>query len=198
MPELNIKWPEKDLKAIADQIERAQLNLGKTLEGAVIWAGILVAKSAAAKTKKAPRQRKVFKNAGDKRALLGGKMRIVSPKLFPYYREVWEDGPNKIKYWFMKDRSDPKFKFISRAGLAKKSWLWMITGIKGNGMSNFASEVEKHGTAFTFELVLSNMLKYINDAIEENDGAALLNIALGKAAKVMEKSIDCKLGLLTK
>jgi len=179
--EVEVKWPKEDLEAIAKQIERAQLQMGKTLEGGVIWAANLVARSAAARTKASSKKRKALVNSEEKF------------KKYPYYREVWSRALNKIKKWYLKDRSDTTYEVIKNSGLAKKSWLWMIPGIKGSGMSNFASEVTKRGTAFTFEIEMANRLSYITKALKESDGQYLLMTALHNGAKIMEKTIDNRL-----
>jgi len=191
--ELKVEWPTADLKRMAAQIERAQLKLGKSLEQSVVWAGLLLARSAAVRTSTAPKNRKNIKNDGTKEILIDGKMRIASRKAFPYYREIWVDGPENIKYWFLKSRSDDKHKKIGRAGVAKKSWIWMLPWIKGKGGSRRACEVNKKVSLFETVIEMANMLKYIQHALKVSDGNLLLNEALGKTASRMEKIIDDKL-----
>ncbi len=188
MEGFDVKWPEADLKALAKQIERAQLGLGKTLEESLIWAGVLLAKGAGARTSVAPKKRKTLANPGTKE---------FPKKFFPFYREIWLNGPQETFKWYLKERSDTTKEKIARSGLAKKSWLWMIPGIKGSGMSNFASSVEKKVGTFNLEIEMANMLAYITKALKESDGQVLLNDALAKTANRMEKIIDKKLERLT-
>ena len=151
------------------------------------------ADGAAARTATAPKKRKVFKNDGTKQILIHGKMRNPSPRIFPYYREIWVDGPSNVKYWFMKSKSDSRNEKISRAGVAKKSWLWMIPWIKGIGGKLKACEVNKKNSMFESEIEMANLLDYIQYALKVSDGNLLLNEALGKTASRMEKIIDDKL-----
>jgi len=187
MAESKIKWPEADLKRIAKQINRAQIKMGKTLEQAVIWAGCFLAKSASARTKSAPKKRRAYANKGDDK---------FSKKAFPYYREIWKKGPENTFKFYLKEKSDNKYEKIKNSGLAKKSFLWMISGIKGSGNSNFASEVNKKNSAFEIKIEMSNKLPYILNALKESEGQHLLNQALGKAASRMEKTIDKRLKAL--
>ena len=188
MEGFDVKWPEADLRALAKQIERAQLGLGKTLEESLVWAGVLLAKGAAARTATAPKKRKTIANLGTKE---------FPKKFFPFYREVWLKGPGETFKWYLKERSDTTKEKIARSGLAKKSWLWMIPGIKGSGTNNFASSVEKKIGAFDLEIEMANMLAYITKALKESDGQVLLNEALTKTASRMEKIIDKRLERMT-
>ena len=183
--ELKVEWPEADLKRMAAQIERAQLKLGKSLEQSLVWAGLLLARGAAARTATAPKKRKTERNTNDDKKF--------PAKVFPFFRTVWKDGPENAIKWYMKSRSDNRFLDIKRAGVAKKSWIWMIPWIKGQGGRTKASEVNKKISAFDVEIEMANMLKYIQHALKVSDGNLLLNEALGKTASRMEKIIDDKL-----
>lgn len=183
--DLKIEWPEADLKRMATQIERAQIQLGKTLEESLVWAGLLLARGAAARTTASPKKRKTERNDGSDKKF--------NPKIFPYFRTVWKNGPEDTYKWHMKDRSDSRFQEIKKSGLAKKSWIWMIPWIKGAGGKGFASEVNKKKAMFDVEIEMANMLGYISKALKVSDGQVLLNEALGKTASRMEKLIDNKL-----
>jgi hypothetical protein len=184
MAELDVKWPVEDMRKMSDQIRRAQLGLGKTLENSVTWAGILIAKSAAAATKKAPTKRRAYVNKGDNK---------FSKSAFPYFREIWRTGPDDTFRFYLKDSSNAYYQTIYNSGLAKDSWKWMVPGIKGNGTSNFASEVRKKNRSFEVVIEMHNKLPYITHALKRKDGDLLVNRAMEKAGNRMRHIIDRKL-----
>lgn len=183
--DLKIEWPEADLKRMAAQIERAQIQLGKTLEESLVWAGLLLARGAGARTLKAPKKRKTERNDGSDEKF--------KKKVFPYFRTVWKKGPEETYKFYLKDRSDSRHLEIKKSGLARQSWLWMVPWIKGAGGKGFASEVTKKKAAFDIEIEMANLLGYITKALKISDGQVLLSEALGKTASRMEKLIDNKL-----
>jgi len=186
MAELEVQWPEADLREIGRVIHRAQDELGKDIRAAVEWAAVKVAGSAAARTEVAPKTRDLKENPG-------GNPRFPR-RLFPYYREVWIGGPSNVLHWFVRKDTPTDREIITRAGLAKKSWYWMIPAIRYRNFSNFAVEVEKRTERFGFEIELSNKLSYIRHALKVGgDGQPLLNEALGAAAKRMDKDITRRL-----
>lgn len=198
-PNMKIEWPEEDLEAVARQIYRANRDLDKPIEDAVRWAGFFLAMSASAATKKAPNQRKAYKNPGKARRPEEEKEFISA--LFPYYRVVWggdfpDKGPdNEANFnYYLKSKSQKTYKKISQSGLAKRSWKFMKYGLRRKGGGNFAQEVEYRSYGRNVEIEMSNLLPYIREALQVNDnGSLLLRQALGKAARRMEKNIDRKL-----
>jgi hypothetical protein len=189
MPAPEIQWPQADLNAITRQIRRAQVDLGKDIESAVTWAAFYVARSASTRTEKAKPTRKDIATP-----------QVSSRKRrFPYYRELWIDGPANVKPWYIMDKSDQTHKKVKRAGLAKKSWLWALPMIRRGKGSNFAVEAEKRGIGFGVEIELANKLPYIRSALKvSQDGQPILNEALGKAASQMEKAISHRIARMAK
>lgn len=185
MPAIEVKWPEKDLAAIAKQIHRAQDDLGKDIESAVIWAAYYLARSAGAATAKSATTRKTLPAPGGNPDF--------PKRIFPYYREIWKQpgGPTDTYRWYLREKQSDAKKRIKRSGLAKRSWRWMLPAIKYAGFDNFAVEVNKTGRAFSIEIEMANKLSYIRHALKSGqDGEPLLREALGKAASQMEKAIE--------
>jgi hypothetical protein len=117
---------------------------------------------------------------------------------YPYYREVWRGGPDKVRKYYLESRDSDSFKTIKNSGLAKKSWIWMMPGVRGSGMSNFAAEVSKRRTPVSLEIEMANKLSYIHRALSDSEGRILLHEALGVAARQLEKNIDKKLERLAR
>jgi hypothetical protein len=197
MPNVQIQWPAEDLKRIGDAISRAQIGLGKTLAQALEWAGVYLAQSAGKATNVAPKTRKAIANPGERVVIYRNGVRRetdYASKNYPYYREVWGKnygGPDSAYRWYLRDRGDPAKQRIVRSGLARKSWLWMLPGIRGAGGANFAYEVNKRGSGGEIEIEMANKLPYITKALKLSDnGAALLSQALHAAGKRMEHEVD--------
>ncbi|MDD5596920.1 MAG: hypothetical protein PHV82_03180 [Victivallaceae bacterium] len=185
-----IVWPVDDLKALETQFMRATSELEMPVENAVKWAAFLVAQSCGAKTKKAPEKRRAYVNRETT-----GKM---NKKAFPYYREVWIDGPKNIRKWYLKEKTDPAYEKISKSGLAKNSWKWMKPWARRKGGSNFAAEVNHRRSGLNIEIEMANKLSYILEAIKESDTNFILGDAMAKAARRMEKLIDQKMAKMAK
>ena len=191
MPELDIRWPEQDLRSLQSAVNRA-IRVGKRdLKSALVQAGVFLARSASAATKSAPRKRRAYANKGEDSRFPRSR--------FPYYREVWRSGPEDTFNWYLKTKTEPEFETVKRAGLAKKSWYWMIPGIRGRGGGNFAQDVEHRESALDYEIEMSNKLPYIRHALKTNDdGSLLLLQALGKAARQMERDTDRRMERLAR
>lgn len=178
----DIKWPAADLDAMQRQMRRVVDELGKPVDDAVTMAAAYLARSAAAKTRKAPKKRRTYVNRQ--------KTGKLNRHRFPYYREVWRQG--KTFKWFIREKSDPKYLDITRAGLAKQSWRWMIPWVKRSG-SNFAAEVHRRRSTFDLEIEMANKLEYILSALKPHEAEAILGDAMARAARAMERSINNKL-----
>jgi hypothetical protein len=190
--EANIKWPKADLKSMRIQMERATTQLGKPFEVAVNMAAFYLARSAAARTKTAPKKRRAYVNRE--------KTGMFNNHRFPYFREVWikGQGPKQTKKWYIKEKSDGTYEKITKAGFAKESWKIMIPLIKAHGGTKFASEVNyKHG-GLNISIEMANRLSYILYALKESEGNYLLHEAMAKAARAMEKSLDNQIARMKK
>lgn len=179
-----IIWPKEQLEGIQKQIKRAQGPLRKSKVDALTMAGYYLARSAAARTKIAPKKRKDEKNTS--------KEGRWNSDRYPYYREIWVKGPSDVTKWYVFDKAATEFKEIKNSGLAKKSWRWMLAWMRKGG-SNFSSSVERRISAFQAEIELSNKLPYIMHALKSTDQRQILSEAVNKATNAMTKSIDQKL-----
>ena len=184
--DVEIKFPEKDLKAMQDAIARSVGELGKPVEDAIRQAAYYLARSARKRTAVSPKKRRAYTNKDNT-----GRW---NKNRYPYYREVWKKegnkkGPETAMKWYLSDKTDSTHEVIKRSGLAKKSWGWMLPMIRYGG-SNFASEVNKSKSGLSATIEMANKLPYIKSALKESEGAILLNEAMGVAARQMEKAID--------
>ena len=183
MPEVDIIWPEEDIKAIDKAIQRSVLQGKRDTQGALIQAGVYLARSASGATNSAPKKRRVYTNREQ-----SGQW---NKRRMPYYREVWKGGPDNTIKWYLKTKGQTDFETIKRAGLAKNSWRWMIPGIRRRGGGNFAQEVMHFGRGLDYEIHMHNKLSYIRKALKrQDDGQSLLMMTLGKAARQLEKDTD--------
>lgn len=191
---INIKFPEKDLLAMQRAIEKSASKLNKPIDDAISQAAYYLARSARSRTKTAPKKRRAYVNK-EKR----GRW---NKNRFPFYREVWrkdgsKKGPETAQKWYLKSKTDMAYEAIKRAGLAKKSWGWMMPMVKYGG-SNFASEVNRSKSGLNLSVELANKLPYIKSALKEREGQILLNEAAGVAARQMEKAIERQMAKMQK
>jgi len=184
MPQVDIVWPKDGLDRWAREIERAQSGLGWTLERALKTGAAYVATSAATRTKSAPKKRRNYKNQEDK----AGK--------WPFYRRVWVNpnkGPNNYFRQYVRTATQIDWLYIRHAGLAKKSWRWMLPAIRMNDHENYAMGVKKQLKGSDISIEMYNKLPYIFHALKRQAGEYLLGEALNKGAGQLEKEIDRKL-----
>jgi len=183
---MTIDWPQKDLDHMQRNLTRAQRDLGKSVEDSLQWGARYLATSASAATAKAKNQRRTYTNKGGNKDF---------PKaLFPYYREVWAGNqttknPEDTFRWYLREKSDDKYRKISFAGVSKKSWKWMKISIKYGG-GNWAQSVDKSKRGREFTIQMNNKLPWAARALKVSNDRVLLDDALGKAARKMENQID--------
>jgi len=189
MPEVEIVWPKEALAGIEKQMRRVQGMPRKDAADAITMAAYYLARSASARTKSEPKKRKNLRNKET-------SGRFNSDR-YPYYREIWVDGPNKVQNWYIEDKLATEYQDVKNAGLAKKSWSWMSKMVRRGG-SNFASSVERRMTAFAAEIELRNKLSYIKKALKDGDQNSLLREAAIKATASMTKVIDKRMKGLIK
>ena len=184
MPEIKVDWPEKDLAEMSKQLKRGRDELGRDVQGLITQSGYFLARSAAARTKKSPANRKTYKT-----------LKRNNNMFSPFYRKIWKGGkakgPDKFFMWGVKSKADPEYRTIPGAGLAKQSWKWMIPGIRNKRAKNFAMEAFTAKSGLSYEVHMLNKLHYIKEALKYGkDGSLLLNEAMGKAASQMRKAMD--------
>ena len=191
MPEIDVKWPEQDLRQLQSAINRS-IRVGKRdIKSALIQAGVYLARSASAATNKEPKKRRAYVNKNDDKRF--------PRRVFPFFRNVWRKGPDDTFRWYVKTKSDPEYLSVKRAGLAKKSWYWMIPSIRRRGGGNWAQEVNHRERGIDYEIEMSNKLSYIRKALKTgDDGNLLLMQALGKATRQLDKDTDRRLKRLTR
>ena len=184
-------WPEADLKAMQTQIDRAVSDLSKPVEAAIDMAVYHLVRSAVAATKTAPKKRTALQNKKKK-----GRFNL---RRFPYYRKVKEKGKQlKFYRFYIKEKTDTTHEKISKSGFAKLSWIIMKNLIKQKGGKKFASEVLYKSKGLSRSVELANRLSYILDALRIKNTEFVLNQAMGKGSRSMEKAIDDKIKKMTK
>lgn len=102
---VSITFPKADIDALVRQMERAQVELGKSVKQSMQWAGVEVCGTLAGSCKKSPKLRKVVKNPKpaaqtDKRMAKWGVMRFV-PNVteMTYFQPIYRTGEfGKIRF----------------------------------------------------------------------------------------------------
>jgi len=194
---VTIEWPQADVDALWRQVARAQKELGRDLGQAVRFAAYKVAQSLGVKTKIAPKYRKyeVIKEPAGVVRLKGGKKYEVTSRKKGVKKQFNLRAASVAELKKM-----PQVR-IGKAGLAKSAWMWGIKKIGGGknigmagatqtakrlGQRNMAVESRIRGDDPYVKMV--NSLPYAESALK--GGASMVNSAMGKAARSMEKIID--------
>jgi len=197
---VSIEFPKRDVRALWAQMDRAQKELGKNLGQALRFAAWSVARSLGVLTDVAPKYRpyKVIEEGRGVAKRRGGKK---------YEITSWKKGRKSTFNVRAESVSQLKKKGqvrIGNAGLAKSSWMWGIKKLGSGGgvsMKGISSRVKQRGGQnmdVTQRLrgddpmvKIVNSLPYAGDALR--GGMGVVNTAMGKAAKSMEKIIDANI-----
>lgn len=173
---------------LAQVIERAQRELRLSLPEAVRMAAYYLARSLGASTKSAPKTRRLKKRTA-------GGIREFPRRWFPSYVEIY--GANgQLRPHFIRagnETTDPA-RTIARRGLAKSSWLWMLSSL---GRPQKAPQKPIAGATRVTKIpdlanpgwILENRLHYIESAMKHS-GRAPVETAFARAASAGNKAID--------
>ena len=176
---------------LAQVIERMQRELRLSLPEAVRMAAYYLARSLGASTKSAPKQRKLKKRTT-------GGLKDFPRRLFPNYVEIYAAN-GQIRPFYIRagqETTSPAIK-ITRAGLAKSSWLWMLGSL---GRPQRAPQAPIAGATSVTKIpdlvnpgwILENKLGYIESAMKHS-GARPVATAFARAASAGNKAIDRKI-----
>ena len=127
MISLDIKFPQRDVDALFAQIRRAEREIGKSASQSVAWAGALLCRSIAARTKVAPKLRRIVRNpdrrykTDRRRAPFGVYVYKEGKKTFKPIFRTGEYG--KIRFYDQKSAS-----WFERTGPNRNQWRKVASG----------------------------------------------------------------------
>ena len=192
-------WPEEDVEALWQQIDRAQKDLGKSVGRAVKMAGYSVIRSLGASTAIAPKYREyeeIHETPKQIERTGGGKK---------YEITTWKGGTKKT----FNIRSPKGVRELKRMpqvrignrGLAKQSWRVagglagkksvvrkVRTGATAHWVARRAVSLKKEYKGDDPYIQISNRLNYIIPALE--GGEKSVDTAMARAARGMRGHID--------
>lgn len=214
--ELDIQVDTADVSKLLAQVDRNRAVLGKGMRESIQWAGVMLAKSLAARTKVSAKKREVVDMPIQRVTKAGEADRRYAPWGFKkwatstdYASKGTERGPrhlvilplyryNKFGVEKFKTKSEaskaPRVR-IGRSGLAKKSWGWaanhMITGGAGKimGVPDVAV-IRWEGGYVNPSVRMTNRLRYMEKALD--GGFSAVQSAMNAAANKMEHEISRK------
>lgn len=175
--QFSLEAQQADIARLAALGERYQRMTGKTAFEALKWMGWRLAGALAASTPKAPKKRKLERNPGDDPEFpVGG---------FPNYVEYFAGGKPKRHFVKAGDKTSDPWLTIKRAGLAKRSWRWMVGKLgRGGGdvvgVSSAIATVTEFKEFFNPGVVLENKLRYM-DTILRRSGKQSVDTAFQRA-----------------
>jgi len=192
---VDMKFPRRDIDSLFAQINRAGKELNKSGKQSLAWAGALLCRSIAARTKQSPKLRPIVKNPDKsyktdrRRAPFGVYVYRNGKKTFkPIFRTGESSGsdvanPELIVPGIKTD----KRRVIGRRGLAKKTWLALARFMKRNGsvktMDVDSGHIQRKDDGLL--IIISNKLNYAKDAFKGD-----INQAVGAATRALAYKID--------
>lgn len=198
--QVSIEFPRQDVRALWAQIDRAHKELGKGLGQAIRFAAWSVARSLGVVTKVAPKYRPyrvIAEGRGVAKGKGGKKYEVTS----------WKKGHAKtfnVRAASVSELKKMKQVKIGNAGLAKSAWMWGIKklgsggGVGMQGVTTAAKQRGQRNMDVTQRLrgddpfvKMVNSLPYAVSALQ--GGMGVVNSAMGKAARSMEKIIDANI-----
>lgn len=200
---VTIEWPEKDVQALMQQIERAMTYLNYDVPKAIGAAARSIIRSLGASTRIAPKRRTVREQV---------TVELSRQSLKTFDIEGWFGHPRTKTTVSVKARSLANaIKYhgvISRRGLARSSWRSLWDGISGafgsggsSGIDNTAADIAQiaksvvsstvTNAGMNSSILLVNKLDYIEAALE--GGPKDIDTAMERAADGLMHSIDNQL-----
>ena len=213
---LDIQVDTADVSRLRAQADRNRAVLGKGMRESIQWAGVMLAKSLAARTKVSAKKREVVDMPIQRVTKAGEVDRRYAPWGFKkwvtsgdYASKGTERGPRHLvilplyrhgrfgieKFKTKSEASKAPRVRIGRSGLAKKSWGWaahnMITGGSGRvyGIPDVAV-IRWEGGYIDPSVRITNRLRYMEKALE--GGFSAVQSAIDAAANKMEHEIGRK------
>jgi hypothetical protein len=203
MADLDIKFPEEDVREIFRGMERARKELSNTWGGAVKMAGYQLSRTMGTSTRVAAKKRPY-------RIIETRRARGNRPKQILIEVDSYVGGKNKtFQRWIeggKREANKSTAVRIGMAGLAKSSWKWAAKAARTPGAVKLpAKEVARSarewgirysegGSRFKGDdpyYRITNKLPYIEDAL--HGGANAPETAMRRAASGLNKWIDTEL-----
>ena len=201
--ELDIQVDTADVSRLLAQADRNRAVLGKGMRESIQWAGVMLAKSLAARTKVSAKKREVVDMPIQRIRRDGG----VDERYAKYGMKWWKRGIQEIRplagygkggytrYTSRSAAAKDRRVVIGRRGLAKKSWGWaahnMITGGSGKVMGvPDVAVIRWEGGYIDPSVRITNRLRYMEKALE--GGFSAVQSAIEAAADKMEHEIGRK------
>ena len=201
--ELDIQVDTADVSRLLAQADRNRAVLGKGMRESIQWAGVMLAKSLAARTKVSAKKREVV-DMPIQRVTKSGE---VDSRYAKFGVKRWIRGAQVVKplgghgkggytrYKSISDAKKDRRVRIGRRGLAKKSWGWaahnMVTGGSGRvyGIPD-VTVIRWEGGYINPSVRITNRLRYMEKALE--GGYSAVQSAINAAANKMEHEIGRK------
>ena len=201
--ELDIQVDTADVSRLLAAADRNRAVLGKGMRESIQWAGVMLAKSLAARTI-VSKKRRDFVHMPIQRITKENK---VDARFAKFGMKRWSRGVMDIvpiagygkggytRYKSLSEASKDRRGKIGRRGLAKKSWGWashnMVTG--GSGKVMYVPDVvviRWEGGYINPSVRITNRLRYMEKALK--GGYSAVQSAINAAANKMEHEIGRK------
>jgi hypothetical protein len=174
---LTIQVSQEDADAVARLFDSLKDDFGKSAQQAIVTTGYYVARAFSAKTRQSPKRRRLHKTTVGTPGLSELATRAgISPKQavgwFGRYVERYSRG-ELVNRFIARDEDPEKSIVIKRSGLAKKSWLWMLPGIRSGSVEGQQVSVRRVGDAYNPGIVLHDKLPYATQALRSSVGEIL-------------------------
>ena len=200
---LDIQVDTADVSRLLAAADRNRAVLGKGMRESIQWAGVMLAKSLAARTMVSAKKREVvdmpiqrIRRDGDvdeRYAKFGVKKWVRGTQVVKPLAGYGKGG--YTRYTSRSAAAKDRRVIIGRRGLAKKSWAWaartMVTGgvVNAMGVPDVAV-IRWEGGYIAPSVRITNRLRYMEKALE--GGYSAVQSAINAAANKMEHEISRK------
>lgn len=201
--ELEIQVDTADVSRLLAAADRNRAVLGKGMRESIQWAGVMLAKSLAARTVVSQKRREVV-NIPIQRITRAGE---ADKRYAKYAMKKWSRGVQEIvpiagfgsggytRYNSLSAAKKDRRTTIGRRGLAKKSWGWAAHNMVTGGAANIlrvpdVTVIQWDGGYIDPSVRITNRLRYMEKALD--GGFSAVQSAVNAAANKMEHEISRK------